>query len=144
METDVVYLPDDEAHVPPEDLSALLAEGTSASVMEFCARGPSAALLLGCMLLAAATLIAAIRFTWHVYAEDIAEFYCEAAGSDGTGPLFPSAGCTGGLGGGCGGPSGFTGGGAGGPTAGGGGRTLGHGVGTDDAASDSTTARSAR
>eukprot|EP00416_Gambierdiscus_australes_P042057 CAMPEP_0171114950 /NCGR_PEP_ID=MMETSP0766_2-20121228/86586_1 /TAXON_ID=439317 /ORGANISM="Gambierdiscus australes, Strain CAWD 149" /LENGTH=144 /DNA_ID=CAMNT_0011577269 /DNA_START=73 /DNA_END=504 /DNA_ORIENTATION=- len=97
METDVVYLPDDEAHVPPEDLSALLAEGTSASVMEFCARGPSAALLLGCMLLAAATLIAAIRFTWHVYAEDIAEFYCEAAGSDGTGPLFQVQGAQEGL-----------------------------------------------
>mmetsp|Transcript_72444 Transcript_72444/g.225020 ORF Transcript_72444/g.225020 Transcript_72444/m.225020 type:complete len:116 (+) Transcript_72444:2-349(+) len=106
MDSDAVYLPDDEALVPPEDLSALLAEGTSASVTELCANGPSATLLLGCMLLAAAVLIVAIRLAWHVYAADIAEFYYEAA-CDGNSPLGPLS------------------------------------AGADDAASESTTARSA-
>jgi len=85
MDSDAIYLPDDEARVPHEDLSALLAEGTSASVAELCANGPSATLLFGCMLLAAAALIAAIRLAWHIYAADIGEF-CRQADCTGGDP----------------------------------------------------------
>mmetsp|Transcript_27741 Transcript_27741/g.60664 ORF Transcript_27741/g.60664 Transcript_27741/m.60664 type:complete len:156 (+) Transcript_27741:42-509(+) len=78
-------LPDDGRSLP-EDLSALLAEGASASVAELCASGPSAAMMLGAMLVMAAVLIVAIRFTWASYSADITAFYLEAA-ADGDGPL---------------------------------------------------------
>eukprot|EP00930_Biecheleria_cincta_P106160 TRINITY_DN99442_c0_g1_i1.p2 TRINITY_DN99442_c0_g1~~TRINITY_DN99442_c0_g1_i1.p2 ORF type:complete len:168 (-),score=52.24 TRINITY_DN99442_c0_g1_i1:29-532(-) len=101
MDNDAVYLPDDEALVPAEDLSALLAEGTSASVQELCSQGPSAAVLFGFILLAAAALLVCILTTWTAYADDIADFYREAAAAPGgdNWPLFAAPRATAGLGG---------------------------------------------
>mmetsp|Transcript_95953 Transcript_95953/g.309455 ORF Transcript_95953/g.309455 Transcript_95953/m.309455 type:complete len:230 (-) Transcript_95953:13-702(-) len=86
MDDEVTYLPDDEERVPAEDLSALLAEGTQASVSELCANAPSVVLLLGGLLLVIAMLIVAIRIAWAIYAADIENFYREVA-ADGGGPL---------------------------------------------------------
>mmetsp|Transcript_64108 Transcript_64108/g.178174 ORF Transcript_64108/g.178174 Transcript_64108/m.178174 type:complete len:194 (+) Transcript_64108:85-666(+) len=86
MDSDAVYFPDDEALIPPEDLSAF-SEGASAAVAELCAHGPSAAFLLGCALLAAAALIVAIRLAWAIYEDDITAFYLEVADAAGRGPL---------------------------------------------------------
>ncbi|CAE8583006.1 unnamed protein product [Polarella glacialis] len=93
MDNDPLYLPDDEAFLPNEDLSVLLSEGASASVTELCSHGPSAALLLGCMLLAAAGLLVCIQAAWKAYAPDITEFYKEAAAAGGSDNLplsFPT------------------------------------------------------
>mmetsp|Transcript_63060 Transcript_63060/g.150270 ORF Transcript_63060/g.150270 Transcript_63060/m.150270 type:complete len:131 (+) Transcript_63060:188-580(+) len=83
MYRETVYVPDDEVRIFAEDLTTLLAEGTTASVAELCARGPSAAFLIGCCLVTASLLIVALRLTWAMYASDIAEFYHEAEGAEG-------------------------------------------------------------
>mmetsp|Transcript_73859 Transcript_73859/g.131052 ORF Transcript_73859/g.131052 Transcript_73859/m.131052 type:complete len:148 (+) Transcript_73859:119-562(+) len=82
-----VFLPDNEDQVELEELP----DGTSASVAELCAHGPSALQLLGWALVAAAILIVAIQFVWRAYADDIVKFYeeCENAQSQGDSSVPP-------------------------------------------------------
>eukprot|EP00405_Crypthecodinium_cohnii_P005232 CAMPEP_0194764636 /NCGR_PEP_ID=MMETSP0323_2-20130528/23559_1 /TAXON_ID=2866 ORGANISM="Crypthecodinium cohnii, Strain Seligo" /NCGR_SAMPLE_ID=MMETSP0323_2 /ASSEMBLY_ACC=CAM_ASM_000346 /LENGTH=222 /DNA_ID=CAMNT_0039692325 /DNA_START=87 /DNA_END=752 /DNA_ORIENTATION=+ len=82
MSDEVVYLPDDEDSMPAEDLSAVLAEGTQASVQELCSSAPSAILVLGCLLLVIALLIISIRIAWAIYAADIADFYRDVSAAE--------------------------------------------------------------
>eukprot|EP00929_Paragymnodinium_shiwhaense_P015230 TRINITY_DN123288_c0_g1_i1.p1 TRINITY_DN123288_c0_g1~~TRINITY_DN123288_c0_g1_i1.p1 ORF type:complete len:187 (-),score=35.05 TRINITY_DN123288_c0_g1_i1:179-739(-) len=86
MDRDAVYLPNDEALIPQEDLFAL-DDDLYSTTAELCKHSPSAPFILGCALIAAAVLIVAIRIVWAIYQDDITAFYLEAGEDAKDGPL---------------------------------------------------------